>query len=89
MITLSLNFGGKSSTAQEKEVRKLVDTHLQGRFFLEGEKCTLADIVIGAFAKRWFGLDGIERPPLPNLERWYSRLATRTGFKKYIDFPLT
>jgi glutathione S-transferase len=68
---------------------KLVDTHLQGRFFLEGEKCTLADIVIGAFAKRWFGLDGIERPPLPNLERWYSRLATRTGFKKYIDFPLT
>jgi glutathione S-transferase len=68
---------------------KLVDTHLQGRFFLEGEKCTLADIVIGSYAKRWFGLDGVERPPLPNLERWYSRLATRTGFKKYVDFPLT
>jgi glutathione S-transferase len=68
---------------------KLVDTHLQGRFFLEGEKCTLADIVIGAYAKRWFGLDGIERPSLPNLERWYSRLATRTGFRKYVDFPLT
>jgi glutathione S-transferase len=68
---------------------KLVDTHLQGRFFLESEKCTLADIVIGAFAKRWFGLEGIERPSLPNLERWHSRLATRTGFKKYVDFPLT
>jgi glutathione S-transferase len=62
---------------------------LQGRFFLEGDKCTLADIVIGAFAKRWFGLEGIERPSLPNLERWYSRLTTRTGFKKYVDFPLT
>ena len=68
---------------------KLVDTHLQGRFFLEGETCTLADIVIGTYARRWFGLEGIERAPLPNLERWYSRLATRTGFKKYIDFPLT
>jgi glutathione S-transferase len=68
---------------------KLVDNHLQARFFLEDEKCTLADIVIGAYAKRWFGLDGVERPSLPNLERWYSRLATRTGFKKYVDFPLT
>ncbi|RFU44116.1 glutathione S-transferase family protein [Paraburkholderia sp. DHOC27] len=68
---------------------KLVDNHLQARFFLEGEQCTLADIVIGAYAKRWFGLDGVERPPLPNLERWYTRLSTRTGFKKYVDFPLT
>lgn len=68
---------------------KLVDNHLQARFFLEDEKCTLADIVIGAYAKRWFGLEGVERPSLPNLERWYSRLTTRTGFKKYVDFPLT
>jgi glutathione S-transferase len=45
--------------------------------------------VIGAYAKRWFGLDGVERAPLPNLERWYSRIATRSGFKKYVDFPLT
>ncbi|OAJ52427.1 glutathione S-transferase [Paraburkholderia ginsengiterrae] len=68
---------------------RMLDAHLQGRFFLEGEKFTLADIVIGAYAKRWFGLEGIERPPLPNLERWYSRLATRSGFKKYVDLPLT
>lgn len=67
----------------------IVDRHLQGRFFLENDKFTLADIVIGAFARRWFGLEGIERPSLPNLERWYSRLATRQGFKKYIDLPLT
>jgi glutathione S-transferase len=68
---------------------RTLDTHLQGRFFLEGEKFTLADIVIGAYAKRWFGLDGVERASLPNLERWYSRIATRSGFKKYVDFPLT
>ncbi|QQC67456.1 glutathione S-transferase family protein [Paraburkholderia ginsengisoli] len=68
---------------------RMLDTHLQGRFFLESEKFTLADIVIGAYAKRWFGLDGVERAPLPNLERWYSRIATRSGFKKYVDFALT
>jgi len=68
---------------------KMLDTHLQGRFFFETDKFTLADVVLGAYAKRWFGLEGIERPSLPNLERWYSRLATRPGFKKYVDLPLT
>jgi glutathione S-transferase len=68
---------------------KLLDAQLQGRFFIEGEKFTLADIVLGAFAKRWFGLPGVERPSLPNLERWYLRLATRPGFKQYVDLQLT
>jgi glutathione S-transferase len=68
---------------------KMLDTHLQGRFFFETDTFTLADVVLGAYAKRWFGLEGIERPSLPNLERWYSRLATRPGFRKYVDLPLT
>ncbi|CAB3797373.1 Glutathione S-transferase GstB [Paraburkholderia caffeinitolerans] len=67
----------------------LLDHHLQGRFFLEHERFSLADIVLGAYARRWFGLEGIERPALPNLERWYQRLAQRQGFRKYIDLPLT
>lgn len=68
---------------------KLLDHHLQGRFFLENERFSLADIVIGTFARRWFGLEGIERPPLPNLERWYQRIAQREGFRKYVGQPLT
>ncbi len=68
---------------------KLLDSHLQGRFFFETDNFTLADIVLGAYAKRWFGLEGVERPPMPNLERWYLRLATRPGFRKYVDLPLT
>ncbi|WP_213304500.1 glutathione S-transferase family protein [Paraburkholderia sacchari] len=67
----------------------LLDHHLQGRFFLENERFSLADIVLGSYARRWFGLEGIERPALPNLERWYQRLAQRQGFRKYIDLPLT
>lgn len=68
---------------------KLVDRHLQGRFFLENERFSLADIVIGAYARRWFGLEGVEHPALPNLERWYQRIAQREGFRKYIGAPLT
>jgi glutathione S-transferase len=67
----------------------LLDQHLQGRFFLENERFTLADIVLGSFARRWYGLEGVERPTLPNLDRWYQRLAQRQGFRKYIDLPLT
>ncbi|MBN3813149.1 glutathione S-transferase [Paraburkholderia sp. Ac-20347] len=67
----------------------LLDRHLQGRFFLENDRFSLADIVLGSFARRWFGLEGIERPALPNLERWYQRLAQREGFRKYIGLPLS
>lgn len=68
---------------------KILDAHLQGRFHVEGDRFTLADIVLGAFAKRWFGVEGIDRPPMPSLERWYQRLTQRAPFKKYIDLPLT
>jgi glutathione S-transferase len=68
---------------------KLLDTHLQGRFHLAGDKFGIADIALGTFAKRWFGLEGIERPPMPSLERWYQRVSQRSSFKKYIDHPLT
>jgi len=68
---------------------KVIDGHLQGRFHLEGDRFTIADIVLGAFAKRWFGVEGIDPPPMPSLQRWYQRLTQRAAFKKYIDLPLT
>ena len=68
---------------------KVVDAHLQGRFHMEGDRFTIADIVLGAFAKRWFGVEGIDRPAMPSLQRWYQRLTQRAPFKKYIDLPLT
>jgi glutathione S-transferase len=78
-----------SDVAKVTGVWRMLDAQLEGRDFIEGEHFTLADIVLGAFAKRWFGLPGIERPPLPNLERWYRRLAARPGFRKYVDLDLS
>ncbi|RQS14416.1 glutathione S-transferase family protein [Burkholderia sp. Bp8991] len=71
------------------ELWKVLDVRLQGCKFIEGDTFTIADIVLGAFAKRWFGMPGIERAPLPNLERWYGLLATRPGFVKYVDIELS
>ncbi len=70
-------------------VWKLLDAQLDGRDFVEGESFTIADIVLGAFAKRWFGLPGVQRPQMPNLERWYASLAMRAGFTKHIDHDLS
>jgi glutathione S-transferase len=75
--------------AKVAQVWAVLDTQLKDRAFIEGACFTIADIVIGAFAKRWFGLPGIERCPLPNLQSWYQRLATRSGFRKYVDHELS
>ncbi|MEX3968625.1 glutathione S-transferase family protein [Paraburkholderia sp. EG286B] len=71
------------------EVWKVLDVQLKRRDFVEGESFTIADIVLGAFAKRWFGLPGIERARMANLERWYASLATRPGFNKHVDVELS
>jgi glutathione S-transferase len=73
------------------EVWRIIDKQLEGRGFLETEHCTLADIVLAAYARRWYGIEdkGLERPALPNVERWYSQMGTRAGFRRYIALPLT
>lgn len=67
----------------------IVDAQLDGRRFVEHDSFSLADIVLGIFARRWFGLEGIERPAMFNLERWYQRLSERASFSRHIAKPLT
>ncbi len=61
-----------------------------GRPFIEGAGFTLADIVLGCFARRWFGpevrVPGM--PDFPRLAAWYGRLGERPGFQKWVAPPL-
>ena len=41
--------------------------------FIEGDDFTLADIALGAYARRWFGVEGISKPQLAHLERWFAQ----------------
>jgi glutathione S-transferase len=68
---------------------RIVDTYLSKRHFIEGDQFTLADIALGAYARRWFGVEGIVKPVLPHLERWFGELGTRPGFVKFIAPPMT
>lgn len=73
----------------EAMVWRIAETRLADQRFIEGDQFTIADIAIGAFARRWFGVEGVTKPQLPNLARWFSQLTTRPGFVRYLSQPMT
>ncbi len=68
---------------------RIVDAQLSTRRYIEGDDFTLADIALGAYARRWFGVQGITKPTFANLERWYAQFANRAGFMKFIAPPMS
>jgi glutathione S-transferase len=68
---------------------RILDEQLAGRTYVEGEVFTLADIALGTFARRWFGLEGIDKPELLALARWYRRLEARPAFIRHVARPLS
>ncbi len=70
----------------------ILDARLgDGRAFLDGEAFTLADLVLGCFARRWFGPEVrvAGMPDFPALSAWYARLGERPGFRRWVAPPLT
>jgi glutathione S-transferase len=60
-----------------------LDRLLEGRPYSLGSALTLADIAIGTSLYRYFELE-IERPPLPQVERWYRTLQQRSAFREHV-----
>ena len=73
----------------EAVVWRIADAQLASRRFIEGDDFTLADIALGAYARRWFGVEGIEKPKLPHLERWFAQFASRAGFAQFVAPPMS
>jgi glutathione S-transferase len=63
---------------------RIVDAQLTTRRFIEGDDFTIADIALGAYARRWFGVGGIRKPQLGHLERWFAQFASRPGFQQFV-----
>ena len=68
---------------------RIVDRQLATRRFMEGDEFTLADLALGAYARRWLGVEGITRPTLDNVNRWFAELSRRPGFAQYVAPPLS
>lgn len=71
------------------EVYGILDHHLAGRTFVEGEAFSLADIALACFARRWLNIAEIERPKVANIDRWYAGLQHRRAFEHYLLGPLS
>ncbi|WP_455923067.1 glutathione S-transferase family protein [Pseudomonas putida] len=61
---------------------------LADKAFLTGNTLTLADIAAGSNLYRYFELD-IQRPSLPNVERWYSDLKERPAYQEHVMIPFS
>jgi glutathione S-transferase len=68
---------------------RIADAQLATRRFIEGDDFTLADIALGAYARRWFGVEGVTKPALPHLQRWFTQFASRPGFQRFIAPPMS
>ncbi len=73
----------------EAVVWEIADRRLATHRYFEGDQFTLADIAVGAFARRWLGVEGVNKPKLQHLDRWYALIADRPGFKKFIAPAMT
>lgn len=71
------------------EVWRILDQQLATRRFVEGDDFTIADIALGAYARRRLGVEGITRPTLSNLNRWFAEFASRPGFEKHVAPPMS
>ena len=68
---------------------RIVDNQVATRRFIEGDDFTIADIALGAYARRWFGVQGVNKPQLTHLERWFAQFASRPGFQQFIAPPMS
>jgi glutathione S-transferase len=67
---------------------QILEAHLAARRYVAGDTLTIGDVPVGATCYRYFGLP-IERPELPNVERWYGRLKRRKPFHEHVMVPIT
>ena len=66
----------------------ILDAQLARSAFVGGDVFTMGDIAVGCAVWRWMALP-VERPPLPNLQRWFDALAARPAYRRVVMLPLT
>lgn len=82
---------GAIATGKEKTIAaaKMMDAQLGKTAFLAGPSFSYGDIPVGIMIYRYVQLIP-ERPPTPNLDRWYEAISNRKAFKEQVgSVPLS
>jgi len=61
----------------------VLDARLKDHEYVAGPSFTIGDIALGSIVYRWLELD-IERPDLPSLRAWHSRLEDRPAYRETV-----
>ena len=75
----AIEAGKKNTTA----AMQMMEAQLGKTAYLSGDGFSYGDIPLGIMAYRYRQLVP-DRPPLPNLERWYAAVSSRQAFKDYV-----
>jgi glutathione S-transferase len=67
---------------------RLLDRIIGDRRYLCGDSLALADIPVGTSLYRYFEIE-IERPSVPNVERWYRRLQEHPAYQEHVMVPFS
>lgn len=78
----------EESLLQSAEVLGYLDAHLKNRTYVGGDDLTMGDFPMGCAIWRWYGLQ-INRPELPNLQRWFDNLRQRPAYQNLVMQALT
>ena len=78
----------ETSRRMTAEAVGIMDARLQSRDYLAGKSFSVGDIALGCGIWRWIALP-IERPAMPNVQRWFDRLAQRPAYRDVVMQPLT
>ncbi|HEV8043835.1 MAG TPA: hypothetical protein VGP38_01560, partial [Rubrobacter sp.] len=54
--------------------------------YVAGPSLTMGDVVLGSSVYRWLNMD-IDRPPMPSLEAWHTRLEDRPAYRETVMVP--
>lgn len=66
----------------------IADERLADQNYLASTQFTIADLALGPYAYRFFGLFG-KKNELSNVVAWYDRLTSREGFCTHVMQPMT
>jgi len=74
---------------QLTDLWRIVDGSLAGNRYLANDQFSIADICLGAYARRWYGFARLDRPALTRLADWHETIAQRQGYQLYLTAPMT
>ena len=78
----------RNSSVETAKLLGILDVHLRGRDYINGQSISIADVPLGALTNRWYGLD-VEHPDYQNLWAWYERLCERPAYQEHVMIPIT